>query len=321
MTFPIIRGPDSKSTMPLKPRDNPPHFATHSPLKTRISQFKISAILPGLMRFKVLQTRARSAILTATAVASLLGPRNSAGEKPPSAAELVRILNTDGDDQKRLAALHSLEKTSPPDAKQITRSLADTSPEIRVEVIRLALPFLAGDPELQIRLLALCNDRSEAVRLQLLKFIRHFSHPSKQKSLLRILTLQVVSPEGALAASRTIQGAEWETLKLLLANPDFGDQTNTNGKILGLLTAPIAKLPENIMESLDFIAGGNGVPPQLQAAVLRGIRPAERDIKLPLPRKPASLAALRSSTNAELSEAAKQLESHLVWPEFPQPSE
>jgi hypothetical protein len=307
--------------MPLATRVHIQHFATPSPQKTRISQFEISAILSAAMRFTVLKNRARGPLLIAAAVASLTCPRLSAGEKPPSTAELVRILNTDGDDQKRLTALQLLEKTSPLDSKQITRSLADTSAEIRTEVIRLALPLLPEDQELQIRLLALSNDRSESVRLQLLKSIRHFSHPSKKKSLLRILTFQVASAGGALAASRTLQGFEWEMLRSLLASPDFRNQTETNAKILGLLTAPIAKLPENIVEVLDFIAGDTGIPPQLQTAVLRGIQPAESDIKLPLPRKPASLAALTSSANTELSEAAKRLESHLVWPEFPAPPE
>ena len=273
------------------------------------------------MRFTMLKNRARGPILIAAAMASLAWPRLSAGEKPPSTAELVRMLNTDGDDQKRLAAIHLLEKASPLDAKQITRSLADTSAVIRTEVIRLAMPLLPEDPELQIRLLALCNDRSETVRLQLLKSLRHFNHPSKQKSLLRILTLQVASADGALAATRALQGSEWEMLRSLLANPDFRNQTETNAKILGLLATPIGKLPENIVEALDFIAGDTGIPPQLQTAILRGIQPAESDTKLPLPRKPASLAALTSSANTELSEAAKRLESHLVWPEFPAPPE
>jgi len=271
------------------------------------------------MRFTVPKNHAKGAILMAATVASLGWPRLSAGEKPPSTAELVRILNTDGDHQKRLAALHLLEKTSPPDSKQITRSIADTSAEIRAEVIRLALPLVPQDPELQIRLLALSNDRSETVRLQLLRSIRHFSHPSKQKSLLRILTLQVTSADGALAAGRMLQGFEWEVLKSLLTNPDFRNQTETNAKILDLLTAPIAKLPESILEALDFIAADVGVPPWLQTAILRGIRPTESEVKLPLPRKPTSLATLTSSADTDLSEAAKRLESHLVWPEFPTP--
>jgi hypothetical protein len=116
-----------------------------------------------------------------------------------------------------------------------------------------------------------------------------------------------------------LQGFEWEVLKSLLTNPDFRNQTETNAKILDLLTAPIAKLPESILEALDFIATDVGVPPWLQTAILRGIRPTESEVKLSLPRKPTSLATLTSSADTDLSEAAKRLESHLVWPEFPTP--
>ena len=273
------------------------------------------------MRFPVSKTRAREAILIAAMVASLLHPRTSASEKTASPAELARTLNTDRDDQKRLDALRELEKTSPLDSKQIMRSLADTSAAIRTEIIRLALPLIPDERELQIRLLALSNDRSESVRLQLLKSIPHFNHPSTQKSLLRILTLQIASTEGAYAAGSTLEGLEWETLKALLSNPEFCAKTETNAKILNLLTSPIAKLPESLVAALDFIAVEAGVPARLRAAILQGIRPQESDAKLPLHRKPESLALLTSSTDATIREAARRLESHLVWPEFPAAAE
>lgn len=241
----------------------------------------------------------------------------NAKAKPASPSELSKILNSDVDDQKRLNALRELEETSPPDAKQITRSLADTSPAIRTEIIRLALPLIEGDDELQIRLLALANDRSELVRLQLLKSIRHFTHPSAKKSLLRILTLQVGSNAGTTAAGSTLQGMEWETLKRLLAHPDFNAPTETNGKILRLLTASIATLPDSMIALLDFIASDAGISSGRRAEILRCVCQRETDAKLPLPRKPDSLASLISSTDAEIRDAARKLESQFVWPEFP----
>ena len=239
--------------------------------------------------------------------------------KSASPSELSHVLNTDGDDQKRLNALRQLEETSPPDAKQITRSLADTSPEIRAEVIRLALPLIAADDELQIRLLALANDRTESVRLQLLKFIRHFNHPSAKKSLLRILTLQVGSKAGTAAAESALQGSEWETLKRLLGNPDFNTPTEAHSKILLLLTTNISAIPESMMELLDFIASDATIAPGRSAEILRAVCPQENDAKLPLPRKPDALTSLTSSPEAEIRDAARQLKSHLVWPESPEP--
>lgn len=243
----------------------------------------------------------------------------NAKEKSVSPTELSHVLNTDGDDQKRLSALRQLEETSPPDAKQITRSLADTSAAIRAEIIRLALPLIATDNELQIRLLALANDRSESVRLQLLKFIHHFNHPSVKKSLLRILTLQVGSTAGTAAAESAIQGSEWQILKQLLGNPNFNVPTEAHSKILHLLTTGIATIPESMMELLDFIASDATIPPGRRAEILRAACPRENDAKLPLPRKPDALFSLTSSPEAEIHDAARQLESHLVWPEFPSP--
>lgn len=260
----------------------------------------------------------RAPLFTAFLVALTLSGVN-AKEKSASPSALSQILNTDGDDQKRLNALRELEETSPPDAKQITRSLADTSAAVRTEVIRLALPLIAGDDELQIRLLALANDRSESVRLQLLKSIRHFNHASAKKSLLRILTIQVGSKAGAAAAESALQGLEWETLKGLLANPDFNAPTETNAKILHLFTTSIATLPESMMELLDFMASDDTIPPGRRAAILRGVCPRANDAKLPLPRKPDSLRSLTSSAEADVRDAARQLESHFVWPEFPAP--
>jgi hypothetical protein len=243
----------------------------------------------------------------------------NAKEKSASPSELSHVLNTDGDDQKRLSALRQLEETSPPDAKQITRSLADTSAAIRAEIIRLALPLIATDDELQIRLLALANDRSESVRLQLLKFIQHFNHPLVNKSLLRILTLQVGSKAGNAAAQSALQGSEWETLKRLLGNPDFNAPTEAHSKILHLLTTGIATIPESMMELLDFIASDTNVPPGRRVEILRAACPRENDAKLPLPRKPDALSSLTSSPEAEIRDAARKLESQLVWPEFPSP--
>lgn len=257
-------------------------------------------------------------LFTALLAALTLSGAN-AKAKPASPSELSLTLNTDGDDNKRLNALRELAETSPPDAKQITRSLADTSAAVRAEVIRLALPLIAGNEELQVRVLALANDRSESVRLQLLNSIRHFNHPSAQKSLLRILTLQVHSQAGAAAAGAVLQGLEWQTLKRLLVSPDFNEQTESNAKILTLFTNKIATIPESMIDLLSFIATEDTIPPGRKAAILHGVCPRENDAKLPLPHKPVSLSSLTSSSETEIRDAARQLESHLIWPEFSAP--
>ena len=94
-----------------------------------------------------------------------------------STQALLRALNSDSSEAKRLDALRQLEKSGPLEAAQILRSITDTSPAIRAAMVRLGAPLSSGDPELALRLLALSNDRAPQVQRQMLVVLPSFTHP------------------------------------------------------------------------------------------------------------------------------------------------
>lgn len=100
---------------------------------------------------------------------------------------LLRVLNADPSESKRLEALRELEKSGPLEPAQILRSIADTSPAIRAAMVRLGTPLCAGDPELALRLLALANDRTPQVQRQMLLSLPSLSHPEARAVYKKLL--------------------------------------------------------------------------------------------------------------------------------------
>lgn len=100
---------------------------------------------------------------------------------------LLRVLNSDPSESKRLEALKQLETSGPLEPAQIQRSITDTSPAIRAAMVRLGTPLCAGDPELALRLLALANDRTPQVQRQMLLSLPSLSHPEAKAVYSRLL--------------------------------------------------------------------------------------------------------------------------------------
>ena len=100
---------------------------------------------------------------------------------------LLRILNTDQSETKRLEALQSLEKTGGIDAQQIARSICDTSAKIRATMVRLGTQMATEDPELELRLIALANDKSPIVQIQMLKSLPLLQSPRAAAAFQKLL--------------------------------------------------------------------------------------------------------------------------------------
>jgi hypothetical protein len=100
---------------------------------------------------------------------------------------LLRILNSDPSEAKRLDALGQLEKNAPLEAAQILRSITDTSPAIRAAMVRLGTPLCGSDPELALRLLALANDRAPQVQRQMLLALPSLTHPNARTVYRKLL--------------------------------------------------------------------------------------------------------------------------------------
>ena len=109
----------------------------------------------------------------------------AAGAEAP--APLLHALNTDPSETKRLEALAKLEKGGNLDARQISRSISDTSARIRAAMVRVGAPLAANDPDLELRLIALSFDRTPEVQRELLKALPGFKHPSAKSAFRRVL--------------------------------------------------------------------------------------------------------------------------------------
>jgi hypothetical protein len=116
------------------------------------------------------------------------------------AGALLHILNTDQSDAKRLEALRALEKTGDMDAPQILRSICDISPVIRAEAVRLGTRIAAADPELELRLVALANDLTSVVKVQLLKSLPYFPSVRAAAAFQKLLAEALVSKDAKLRA-------------------------------------------------------------------------------------------------------------------------
>jgi hypothetical protein len=117
---------------------------------------------------------------------------------PEGAGSLLHVLNTDQSEIKRLEALQSLEETGGIDAQQIARSICDTSAQIRAAMVRLGTPMAMEDSELELRLIALSNDKSPIVQMQMLKSLPHFSSSRAATAFRKLLAASLHAKDAEL---------------------------------------------------------------------------------------------------------------------------
>ena len=109
----------------------------------------------------------------------------NAGE---GASPLLKTLNSDASEKKRLEALQHLERGGGIDAQQLLRMICDTSPAIRAAAVRIGSPMVVSDPELELRLIALSNDRSPLVQEQMLKSLPGFPSQRAAAALQKLIS-------------------------------------------------------------------------------------------------------------------------------------
>jgi hypothetical protein len=109
-------------------------------------------------------------------------------------------LNTDSSEANRLAALQSLERDGGIDTVQVLRSICDTSPAIRAAMVRIAAPLVATDPELELRLIALANDRAAIVQIQMLKSLPSFPSARAADAFQKLVAKSLRSSDQTLRA-------------------------------------------------------------------------------------------------------------------------
>jgi len=115
-------------------------------------------------------------------------------------APLLRVLNTDPSEAKRLEALGLLETAGGISAQQVMRSICDTSPAVRAATLRAGTGMAASDAELEIRLIALANDHSPLVRAQMLKSLPQFPSARAAAAFQKLLATAIFSKDPGLRA-------------------------------------------------------------------------------------------------------------------------
>ncbi len=136
-------------------------------------------------------------LITLIALAVLSSTPSPAAE---GTASILRTLNTDPAEANRMAALQTLEKNGSVDTVQILRSICDTSPAIRAAMVRIGTPLAATDPELELRLVALVNDRASTVQIQMLKSLPSFPSARAADAFQKLVTKSLRSPDPSIRA-------------------------------------------------------------------------------------------------------------------------
>lgn len=113
---------------------------------------------------------------------------------------LLRVLNTDPSEAKRLEALGLLETAGGISAQQVMRSICDVSPAVRAATVRAGTEMALGDAELEIRLIALANDHSPLVQAQLLKSLPQFPSARAAAAFQKLLATAISSKDPGLRA-------------------------------------------------------------------------------------------------------------------------
>lgn len=187
------------------------------------------------------------------------------------ATVLLKTLNTDPNPEERMRALQALQGSGLLDSKQIARGITDTSSGIRRAVVEMSPPFLQGDAELQRKILALCNDKSEEVRLCLLKNLPLFAPALTGKALGRILTAQQRSPQGWQAAVDVLADRLPEAARSLLGNSALVPDASGKCVVLRSLGMHLASRPEWLAQTLDLLLEDTRSPLWQRTALLEGL--------------------------------------------------
>jgi hypothetical protein len=134
----------------------------------------------------------------------MLSPCATAQQTESSPQSLVKTLNTDPSESKRMEALISLQSRGALDAQQIARSICDTAPGIRAAALHAGEPLAHTDAELALRLIALHHDHSPEVQLELLNSLPKLSQPDAAIALHKLAQRLLNSPNPILRSAAEV---------------------------------------------------------------------------------------------------------------------
>lgn len=239
-----------------------------------------------------------------------------------------KILNSDPLEARRLEALHQLERAGSLTPSLLLKTITDISPTLRAEALRIAIPLASGDPELELRLLALSHDTSPEVRRKMLPFLASSSNP-KARPLFLTVALKSVDHPSLWPLALPPWGKDLTTsLSSLCQIEPARNLRETRTRFLIVAANHVREhLPRDSVETvLRMIPRADLFPRWSRIALLKGLlghtedAPAEfasRQKSLTFDSIPEAIQEVLRSKEKELQKVLQEPNPALVWPHSP----
>jgi putative membrane-bound dehydrogenase-like protein len=202
-----------------------------------------------------------------------------------SVAPGLRELLKDPRPETRVAALWALDGLGVLTTESIVNSLADSSPDVREQAIRLAEPRAAASSDLRDRLVALADDPNVRVRFQLAYTLGSIDDPRAGTSLARLAIQDggdiwcrtaILSSLGD-AASKDRPSKAQSLLASLTSDPQRVVKTPSEVLAQLVVLVGLRNRPDEVRSAMTFIT--SGIPTdneERQWAMLRGLADGRR---------------------------------------------
>ena len=243
---------------------------------------------------------------------------------PAVAPQLRELAGRAADWRTRLHALWTLDGLDALEPAQVTRALADRSPNVRASAVRLAERWL-DDPRqpLTAAVLKLIDDVSLTVRRQVAASIGRLPEPARVDRAVGMLEAYGRDPIVVDATISGLRGSERDVFERVLGRavaPEAAD-------VLKILAATIARIgdPGEVEKLLARATDGSGTSWR-RAALLDGVDlglagaggRGRGSRTVSLASEPAALTRL-ASTESEMGQTARSIVARITWPGKPAP--
>ncbi len=241
---------------------------------------------------------------------------------------LIQTLNSNSDESRRLDALHQLEKAGTLTAIHITRSITDISPNIRAESLRIGKGFAAQDPDLMVRLMALANDRSPIVRIEVMPFLLSINHPKARALFLQVFRAEADNPKTWPIAIPQLGADLLPCVESLASSDDWKKEAPRRTQFYEIAANHLREegSKAGVEQLLQFLATAQSPPRWARAALLRGVLGQQASQSNELAPVTATLVfdsippcvqALLDSKDKDIATIIRNPNSALRWPISP----
>ncbi|MGZ8939635.1 MAG: DUF7133 domain-containing protein, partial [Limisphaerales bacterium] len=299
-------------------------------LETPINQGRIYRIVPTEAKTSVPRNLAR--LTTSALVAELNSPngwtRDTAQRLLVERRDFVALpvlerLAASATYPGSIHALWTLNGLNALDSETISRAMTSTHSKVRATAARVSEAIINRDDTLAQKLIALAQDPSTDVQLQVMFSLGELRSESAERVMLDLLARHTDHPLIRDAALTGLRGRELPFLARAMAHPAFSEKSSARAEILRDLASCVAQTRDekSVNELLEIAAAQKQSWPQL--AILDGIatlipnrgRAKEPPKAKPLvfPSEPPGLARLAKLSDDAVQKRLAALDPLLVW--------